>query len=103
MTTISDLADAPAEHAALVRRAAVACLVAHAALTLFSAYAFSTFLAGPPPAWLQSPGNQAILRLGWRFGGPSCVVLGALAGLLHAAGRLGQTGFQEQHIGLGVG
>jgi putative membrane protein len=58
-------------------------------MTLFSAYAFTTFLAGPPPAWLQSPTNQAILRLGWRFGGPTCVVLGALAGLLHCASRLG--------------
>ena len=75
--------------AGVAGRAALACLAAHAALTLFSAYAFSTFLSGPPPAWLESPANQAILRMGWRFGGPSCVVLGALAGLLHAAGRLG--------------
>jgi putative membrane protein len=58
-------------------------------LTLFSAYAFTTFLAGPPPEWLQTPTNQAILRMGWRFGGPTCVVLGALAALLHATGKLG--------------
>ena len=73
----------------LVARIAVACLVGHVAMTLFSAYAFSTFLAGPPPEWLQSPTNQAILRMGWRFGGPTCVVRGALAGLLHCASRLG--------------
>ena len=73
----------------LLARLALACLVGHVAMTLFSAYAFSTFLAGPPPAWLQSPANQAILRAGWRFGGPTCVVLGALAGLLHCASRLG--------------
>ena len=74
---------------ALALRLAVVCLIAHAALSVFSAYAFSTFLLGPPPAWLQTPTNQAILRLGWRFGGPTCVVLGALAALLHATGRLG--------------
>ena len=68
---------------------AVACLAGHAALSLVSAYAFSTFLVGPPPAWLQEPASQAALRIGWRFGGPTCVVLGALAGLLHAAGKLG--------------
>ena len=83
----SDTADA-ARHT-LVLRVALACLVAHAVLSLFSAYAFSTFLAGAPPAWLATPTNQAILRTGWRFGGPTCVVLGALAGLLHASGRLG--------------
>lgn len=73
----------------LVTRLAVVCLVGHAALSLFSAYAFTSFLAGPPPPWLQTPANQTILRLGWRFGGPTCVVLGALAGFLHATGRLG--------------
>jgi uncharacterized membrane protein len=72
-----------------VLRLAGLCLAVHAAMTLLSAYAFSTFLAGPPPEWLQSPTNQAILRAGWRLGGPTCVVLGALAGLLHATGRLG--------------
>jgi uncharacterized membrane protein len=75
--------------ARLLARIAFACLVGHVAMTLFSAYAFTTFLAGPPPAWLQSPTNQAILRIGWQFGGPTCVVLGALAGLLHCASRLG--------------
>lgn len=78
-----------AERARLLARIAVACLVGHVAMTLFSAYAFTTFLAGPPPAWLQSPTNQAILRIGWQYGGPTCVVLGALAGLLHCASRLG--------------
>lgn len=70
-------------------RLALACLAGHAALTVVSAYAFSTFLLGPPPEWLRTPTNQAILRVGWRFGGPSCVVLGALAALLHARAKLG--------------
>ena len=70
-------------------RIALVCLAGHAAMTLFSAWAFSTFLYGPPPAWLQTPENQAILRIGWRLGGPTGVVLGALAGLLHCAARFG--------------
>jgi uncharacterized membrane protein len=69
--------------------AAASALAGHAALSLFSAYAFATFLAGPPPAWLQTATSQAALAVGWRFGGPTCVVLGAIAGLLHAASRLG--------------
>ncbi len=36
-------------------RLAVACLVAHAALSCFSAIAFATFLSGPPPDWLLTP------------------------------------------------
>jgi putative membrane protein len=70
-------------------RLALACLVAHAAMSAFSAYAFSTFLYGPPPAWLQTPMNQQIMRISWKFGPATCVVFGALAALLHATGRLG--------------
>jgi putative membrane protein len=73
---------------ALVRAAGV-CLAAHAALSVFSAVAFATFLSGPPPAWLQEPANQRALQIGWTFGPATTVVLGALAGLLHALGRLG--------------
>jgi putative membrane protein len=70
-------------------RLALLCLVAHAAMSIFSAYAFSTFLSGPPPAWLQTPMNQQIMRISWKFGPATCVVFGALAALLHASGRLG--------------
>ena len=65
------------------------CLLAHAALSCFSAYAFSTFLTGTPPAWLQTPTNQAVMRVAWMVGPASTVVLGALAGLLHATGKIG--------------
>ena len=65
------------------------CLLAHAALSFFSAYAFSTFLTGAPPAWLQTPTNQAVMRVAWMVGPASTVVLGALAGLLHATGKIG--------------
>jgi putative membrane protein len=70
-------------------RLAIACLAAHAALSLFSAVAFATFLSGTPPAWLQEPANQRALKIGWTFGPATTVVLGALAGVLHAVGRLG--------------
>jgi len=70
-------------------RAAGVCLGFHAALSVFSAVAFATFLSGPPPAWLQEPANQRALQIGWTFGPATTVVLGALAGLLHAAGKLG--------------
>ena len=64
-------------------------LVAHVALILFSTAALTTFLAGPPPAWLQEEPNATAMRIGWAFSGPTYVVLGALAALLHAAGRVG--------------
>ena len=88
MRRMSAVAPSTPGSAALVRAAGV-CLVAHAALSLFSAVAFATFLSGPPPAWLQEPANQRALQIGWTFGPATTVVLGALAGLLHAAGRLG--------------
>ena len=53
----------------------------HAALSIFSAFAFATFLAPPPAAWLQTPRNQEVLVFMFRYGGQTTVVLGALAGL----------------------
>jgi putative membrane protein len=70
-------------------RAATPLLVAHAALIAFSTWALCTFLAGPPPAWLQTPTNQAVLRFAWAYSGPTYVTLGALAALCHASGRFG--------------
>lgn len=62
---------------------------AHTAIIVFSTAALVTILAGPPPDWLSGEPNATIYRLGWRFSGPSYVVLGALAALMHAAGALG--------------
>ena len=70
-------------------RAAGPLLVAHAALVLFSTWALCTFLAGPPPAWLDTPTNQRVLRFAWSFSGPTYVTLGALAALCHASGKFG--------------
>ena len=89
MSTRSSVPAEPTPAARTALRIATACLVGHAALSIFSAYAFSTFLTGAPPAWLQTPTNQAVLRVAWAFGPATTVVLGALAGLLHAAGKLG--------------
>ena len=89
MSTPYALPAEPARESRTALRIAVACLAGHAALSIFSAYAFSTFLTGAPPAWLQTPTNQAVLRIAWAFGPATTVVLGALAGLLHAAGKLG--------------
>lgn len=64
-------------------------LIAHVVLIIFSTIALTTFLAGAPPAWLQTEASQRALRIGWKFSGPSYVVLGALAALTHAAARIG--------------
>lgn len=64
-------------------------LIAHVALILLSTIALTTFLAGTPPAWLETESSQRALRIGWKFSGPSYVVLGALAALTHAAARIG--------------
>ena len=68
-----------------LRRVATFALVAHAALSAFSAFAFATFLAGTPPAWLNTPRNQQVLAFGFQYGGQTTVVLGAIAGLCFLA------------------
>jgi uncharacterized membrane protein len=69
--------------------AATPLLVAHIALILLSTFALTTFLAGTPPAWLQTEASQRALRIGWKFSGPTYVVLGALAALAHATAGIG--------------
>ena len=71
-------------------RVALSCLMAHCALTIFSGIAFATFLSPPFPEWLQTPANQRIMAFGFKWGGQTTVVFGALAGLLHSVGRLGR-------------
>ena len=73
---------------AKVPRAAGIALAAHAILLIASGFAFATFLAPPSPAWLMTPANQRVASLMFRFGGQTTVVLGALAGILHATWRL---------------
>jgi putative membrane protein len=70
-------------------RVAYAALAGHAALLLLSGVAFATFLAPPTSAWLQTPANQRIAAFMFTYGGQLAVVLGAIAGIAHAASRLG--------------
>lgn len=73
----------------LARRTAPAFLLAHVALIAFSTIALTTFLKGPMPAWLAQEPNATIYRLAWKFSGPTYVVLGAIAALLHVGGLIG--------------
>lgn len=73
----------------LATRIATPLLWLHGALIVFSTIALVTLLAGNPPAWLAQEPAQTIYILGWRFSGPSYVIVGALAALFHAAGKLG--------------
>jgi putative membrane protein len=77
------------ETTTLLLKAALACLVVHAVLSTFSALAFATFLSPPLPAWLATPTNAKAYAIGYKWGGQTTVVFGALAGILHAMGRLG--------------
>ncbi|MEQ1691863.1 MAG: carotenoid biosynthesis protein [Gemmatimonas sp.] len=70
-------------------RIAALALIVHAALSAFSAFAFSTFLVPPPPDWLQTPTNQEALRIGYTYGGQTTVVLGAIAGFAFLASGIG--------------
>jgi uncharacterized membrane protein len=70
-------------------RVAGIALAGHAAMLLLSGVAFATFLAPPAPAWLMTPANQKFAAMMFTFGGQTTVVLGAIAGIWHAAARLG--------------
>ena len=87
-SSTTDTLVAPDTHALLIRIATVA-LLAHAAFSFFSAFAFATFLVPPYPAWLQTPQNQTVMRIGYTYGGQTTVVLGAVAGLAFLASCIG--------------
>jgi len=70
-------------------RIAFVCLGIHAVLSAFSAFAFTTFLSPPLPAWLLTPENMKVYAIGYAWGGQTTVVIGALAGIFHAMGKLG--------------
>ena len=67
-----------------------ALLAAHVSLIVFATIALTTFLAGAPPAWMQTGFNAVVAYWGWKLSGPTYVVLGALAALVHASGLLGR-------------
>jgi putative membrane protein len=76
-------------HSTTASRFATPLLWIHGALILFSTAALVTILAGTPPAWLTQEPAQTIYLYGWHLSGPSYVIIGALAALCHAAGKLG--------------
>lgn len=87
LTSSSPLGDRAVS--SLVLRVALFSLAAHAVMSAFSAFAFATFLSPPLPAWLSTPTNAKVYAIGFQWGGQTTVVLGALAGILHAVGSLG--------------
>jgi putative membrane protein len=70
-------------------RTATALFAGHLGLIAFSTIAMLTILNGPPSPWLAQEPNATVMRLGWKFAGPTYVVLGALAAVAHAMGRVG--------------
>lgn len=61
----------------------------HVALVAFSTLAMVTVLNGPPGAWATGEPNATVMRVGWKYSGATYVVLGAIAALTHAVGRIG--------------
>ena len=68
---------------------AVCALVAHVALIAFSTAAMLTILNGPPGPWLQTEPNATVFRVAWKYSGPTYVLLGAAAAVLHATWAFG--------------
>lgn len=71
-------------------RTARALAIAHVVIVLFATVALVTIVLAPePPSLMNSPYAGVVYEYAMKFSGPSYVVLGALAALLHAMGRLG--------------
>ncbi len=85
----SSAAPADRDQSATFLRIALILLGIHVVLSAFSAFAFATFLSPPLPAWLLTPENMKVYAIGYAWGGQTTVVAGAIAGILHAMGKLG--------------
>src|SRR5688572_9465767 len=66
-----------------------ALLLGHVALIVFSSVAMVTVLNGPPGPWLAEEPNATVMRIAYRFSGPTYIVLGTLAAFWHAVDGLG--------------
>lgn len=71
-------------------RLTVSALILHALFSLFSAFAFATFLKPPFPDWLATPVNQRAMAIGFTYGGQTTVLLGAMAGLAFLMDAVGK-------------
>lgn len=81
-------------------------LAAHIALIAFSTAAMLTILNGPAGPWLQSEPSATVMRIAWKYSGPTYVVLGAIAALLHATWAFGwrrATGLFAAGAGIALG
>ncbi len=87
--TMSSFLDSEESSSSQMLRLATTALLAHAFFTIFSAFAFSTFLVPPYPDWLQTPANQRVMVIGFKYGGATTVTLGALAGIAFLAHCVG--------------
>ncbi|HEV8365829.1 MAG TPA: carotenoid biosynthesis protein [Gemmatimonadaceae bacterium] len=72
-----------------LQSASIAAFAAHAGLIAFSTAAMLTILNGPPGAWLESEPTATVMRVAWKFSGPTYVTLGAIAAVLHAGWAFG--------------
>lgn len=75
--------------ASRTERAGWLVLCVHASFVLFGTLALVTILAGEFPTFMQTPYTAEIFRLSWKFTGPTLVVLGCAAAILHSIPRLG--------------
>jgi uncharacterized membrane protein len=71
------------------RRAAWGLFALHAGMILFSTAAMLTVLAGSSPVDLTTEPAATIMRVSFRFAGPTYVVLGAIAALISLATAVG--------------
>jgi putative membrane protein len=86
MSPYTDLQDT--SKSTLFRVASLA-LLGHLAFSVFSAFAFATFLRPPYPAWLMTEQNQKVMAIGYMYGGATTVTLGAICGLAFLAHAVG--------------
>lgn len=82
-------ASTPDAHRSPLLRISSFTLLWHAVASVFSAFAFATFLRPPFPEWLQTPQNQKAMAIGFTYGGAITVTLGAVAGLAFLAWAIG--------------
>ncbi len=61
----------------------------HATFVFFGTLALVTILAGEFPTFMKTAYTADVFRLSWKFTGPTLVVLGCLAAILHSVPRLG--------------
>ena len=71
------------------RRAAWVLFALHAGMIVFSTAAMLTVLAGSSPVDVTTEPGATIMRVSFRFAGPTYVILGAAASLLYLASTVG--------------